>query len=167
MNASVRRQRGVNIIELIIAIVIISIAVVGLMQVYAQAVRFSADPMIEHQAGAIAEGYLDEILARDYLDPSGGETGGSEEGNPSLAVVRPLLDDVQDYNGLSNTPPQDSLGTVADLDADGQADLAGYSVDVSVTPGVIVDGVTMAQVDVRVRFSAVADIVLTGYRAQY
>ncbi len=164
MSARAAGQRGVNLVELIMAIVIISIAAVGVMLVYAQVVRFSADPMIEQQAVAIAEGYLDEILARPVDDPTA-ESGGSEEGNPSAAISRPLLDDVKDYNGLSNQPPQDQNGNVADLDGDGQPDLANYQVTVTVTPDVSIGGVAMAQVDVRVRYGTVVDITLTGYRA--
>lgn len=159
-------QRGFNLIELIISIVIISIACTGVLLVYAQTVRFSADPMIQAQALAIAEAYLDEILARPVDDPSGGETGGSEEGNPSLAANRPLLDDVKDYNGLSNSPPQDQFGNVADFaPADGTPDLAGYTVNVTVTPNVVISGLAMAQVDVRVQYPPIVDFTLTGYRA--
>jgi MSHA pilin protein MshD len=161
-----RRQAGVNLIELLISIVVIAIACTGVLLVFAQTVRFSADPMIQTQALAVAEAYLDEILARPVNDPSGGESGASEEGNPSLAANRPLLDDVQDYDGLSHTPPQAQDGSVADFaPVDGQPDLAGYQVDVDVTTGVAVNGVAMARVDVRVRFAPVVDFTLTGFRA--
>lgn len=160
-----RAQSGVSLVELVIAIVVLSVASAGVLLVYAQVVRHSADPMIQQQAVAVAEAYLDEILARPVDDPSGGETGGSEEGAPSLASSRPLLDDVQDYAGLTNSPPQDQDGAVADLDADARPDLDGYAVDVSVTPNVVVNGVTLAQVDVRVRYAPVVDLTLTGYRA--
>jgi MSHA pilin protein MshD len=159
------RQAGVNLVELIVAIVIIAIACTGVLLVFAQTVRFSADPMIQTQALAIAEAYLDEILARPLNDPSGGESGGSEEGSPSLAANRPLLDDVQDYDGLSSTPPQGQDGTVADFaPVDGEPDLAGYQVDVDVTTGVNVNGVAMARVDVRVRYGTVVDFTVTGFR---
>ena len=155
------RQRGINLIELVISIVIISIACTGVLLVFAQTVRFSADPMIQTQALAVAEAYLDEILARPVCEPAtplcAAETGGSEEGNPSLPANRPLLDDIQDYAGLSNSPPQDQNGDPADL--------AGYQVDVAVTANVMVNGVAMAQVDVRVRYAPIVDFTLTGYRA--
>jgi len=161
-----RSQRGVNLVELVISIVIIAIACTGVLLVFAQTVRFSADPMVQTQALAIAEAYLDEILARPVNDPGGGETGASEEGNPSVAANRRVLDDVQDYDGLSNSPPQDQDGAVADFaPIDGQPDLAGYQVDVDVTPNVAVNGVAMARVDVRVRFGTVVDFTLTGFRA--
>lgn len=160
-----RGQAGVNLVELLIAIVVIAIACTGVLLVFAQTVRFSADPMIQTQALAIGEAYLDEILSRPLDDPSSGESGGSEEGNPSLAANRPLLDDVQDYDGLSNAPPQGQDGSVADFaPVDGQPDLAGYQVDVDVTTGVVVNGQTMARVDVRVRYGTLVDFTLTGFR---
>jgi len=152
-----RRQRGINLIELLISIVIISIACTGVLLVYAQTVRFSADPMIQTQALAIAEAYLDEILARPVADPDGTNAG----------ETRPTFDNVGDYNGLSNNPPQNHDGAAVDFaPADGQPDLAGYQVDVTVTAGVMVNGVAMSQVDVRVRYAPVVDFTLTGYRAQ-
>jgi len=151
----VRAQRGVNLIELLISIVIISIACTGVLLVFAQTVRYSADPMVQTQALAIAESYLDEILARPVADPdgAGGET-------------RATFDNVGDYHGLSDSPPRDQNGQVADLaPVDTQPDLAGYQVDVTVTANVPVNGVAMSQVDVRVRYAALVDFTLTGYRA--
>ena len=150
------RSRGVNLIELIISIVIISIACTGVLLIFAQTVRYSADPMVQTQALAIAEAYLDEILARPLVDPNGTNAG----------ETRATYDNVGDYNGLSNSPPQDQSGAPADFaPADGQPDLAGYQVDVAVTANVGVNGVAMSQVDVRVRFGTVVDVTLTGYRA--
>lgn len=154
-------QRGVNLIELIIAIVVISIATTGVLLVYATAVRYSADPMIQQQALAVAEAYLDEILARPVIDPDGAaaETGGAEAGE-----TRATFDDMQDYDNLSDSPPQNQLGS-ADWNLDGQPDLPGYTVSVDVLPGQIVNGVTMARVDVTVIFPPVVNFTLTGYRS--
>ena len=159
-----RRQgeAGVNLVELLIAIVIISIASTGVLLVYAQVVRFSADPMVQQQALAIAEAYLDEILARPVDDPDAAELGGP---NAPEEAARSEFDDVKDYWGVSNNPPLNQHGVAEDLDLDGQPDLAGYTVTVSVAPNVAVSGVTMAQVDVTVAYPPVVSFTLTGYRA--
>lgn len=161
MSRGRRRQRGVNLVELIIAIVVISIATTGVLLVYATAVRYSADPMIQQQALAAAEGYLDEILARPVADPPDGttETGGAEAGE-----TRATFDDVQDYDNLTDSPPQNQLGS-ADWNLDGQPDLPGYTVTVDVLLNQMVNGVAMAQVDVTVSFPPVVNFTLTGYRA--
>lgn len=157
MSGRIRRQRGVNLIELIIAIVVISIAVTGVLLVYATAVGSSADPMIQQQALAVAEAYLDEILARPVADPDGSEAG----------ETRATFDDVDDYAGLSDSPPRDQNGS-SDWNGDGQPDLPGYTVTVAViplAPGEAVNGVTMARVDVTVTYPPVVNFTLTGYRA--
>ena len=150
------RQRGVNLVELIISIVIISIACTGVLLIFAQTVRYSADPMIQTQALAIAEAYLDEILARPVTDPDGTNAG----------ETRASYDNVADYAAIVNeSPPRDQNGAVADFaPADSQPDLAGYRVDV-VVANVTVNTVAMSRVDVRVRFGAIIDVTLTGYRA--
>lgn len=159
-----RRQRGVNLIELVIAIVVISIASTGVLLVYASAVSHSADPMIRQQALAVGEAYLDEILSRQVCDPDDGgtpcatETGGAEAGE-----TRDLYDDLQDYAGLNDSPPLNQNGS-ADWDGNGQPDLPGYAVAVTVTPNQLVNGVPMARVDVRVTYPPVVDFTLTGYR---
>lgn len=143
-----KAQRGINLIELLISIVIISIACTGVLLVFAQTVRYSADPMIQTQALAVAEAYLDEILARPVADPDG----------TNFSETRATFDNVTDYDGLSNNPPQNQGGTAL-------PDLAGYQVDVKVTTNVDVNGVSMAQVEVRVHYGAIVDFTLTGFRA--
>ena len=154
MSARAFRQRGVNLVELVIAIVVISIAATGVLLVYATAVRYSADPMIQQQGLAVAEGYLDEILARPVADPDGSEAG----------ETRATFDDIGDYAGLSDSPPQDQDGAT-DWNADGQPDLPGYAVTVAVLPNQAVSGVLMSRVDVTVTYPPVVNFTLTGYRA--
>ena len=142
-----RRQHGVTLIELVISIVIISIAMVGILKVMEITTARSADPMIQHQAVAVAEAYMEEILTKSYavLPQSG---------------TRANFDDVRDYSGLSNSPPQDQFGAPI-------ASLAGYTVAVTVTGPAALNGVNALQVDVRVTHSNLVDFTLTGYRTNY
>lgn len=153
-----RRQQGVNLIELVVSIVVISIAVTGVLLVFTQTIRFSADPMIEQQAAAIAEGYMDEILARPVDDPNGGETGGAEAGE-----VRATFDDVKDYSSIGTEfPPRDQDGNVL-------TGLEAYSATVVVTPDTNIGPggaqVATARVDVTVAHPSMGSLTLTGYRA--
>lgn len=107
-----RRVHGFSLVELIVAIVIISVAVGGVLMVFTVAITYSADPQLSEQEVAIAQGYLDEILARSYSPRPG---SGS----------RPSFDDVDDYDGLSEEP--------TDQDGNALADLDEYHVDVSVS----------------------------------
>ena len=63
-------QKGVTLVELIIAIVIISIAAVALLQSLGFQTIRNVDPMIQSQAQALARQYLEEVLSKPFFDPS-------------------------------------------------------------------------------------------------
>jgi len=143
-------QAGVTLVELILSMVIISIALTGIFTVMNLTVRHSADPVIQHQSISIAESYLEEILLQSYINPTGGYTG----------VDRSQFDDVDDYNGLSDTGVRDSLGNSVAI-------LANYNVSVSVsTPVTLTDGVLAKKITVSV--SGIGNnLKLIGYRVNY
>ena len=95
-----RRRSGVSLIELVAAIVVISVALTGTILLAETTTRHSASPMLGRQAVSIAEAYLEEALAKPYLDP--------EEGTvcPTPEVTRDLYDNVCDYDGLDETGPR-------------------------------------------------------------
>ncbi len=111
-----RRQAGTTLIELVIAIVIISIAVSSVLMVMSMNVGASADPMIRYQAVAIAEAYLEEISLKSFADPGGGDGEAS----------RDLYDDADDYHGLVD------VGARNQFDA-ALPGLGDYTVSVTVT----------------------------------
>lgn len=67
-----RRQNGLSMIELIMFMVIVSIALVGILQVLNLTSKYSADPLRRKQALAIAEGLLEEVQLAGFTfcDPS-------------------------------------------------------------------------------------------------
>lgn len=89
------RQRGVSMIELVMFIVIISIALAGILLVMDTVTGRSADTLIRKQALAVAESLLEEIELQDFANPAGGFTGAATQAN------RGSFDDVMDYNGFS------------------------------------------------------------------
>ena len=117
---SMRRQAGTTLIELVIAIVIVSIAISAVLMVMSMTVGYSADPMIRYQAVAIAEAYLEEISLKAFADPGGGDGEAS----------RDLYDDVDDYHGLVN------VGARNQFDA-ALPGLGDYTVSVTVTPSAL------------------------------
>ena len=78
---------GFTLVELLVSIVIVSIAASTILGVLSMTTAGSADPMIRHQAAAIAEAYLEEILLKPLTDPDGvdGE------------AARADFDDLDDY----------------------------------------------------------------------
>jgi len=152
---------GVTLVELVMAIIIISLAIAGALIVLGRTIRFSADPMIREQSIAIAEGYLEEVQLLPFADPDGGETGGPEAGE-----TRATFDDIQDYNGtiVNENPPQDQNGVVI-------AGLAAYTATVTVAPSTELVGAGNAGDEFTITVTVVHDsgsaVSLSGYRTNF
>lgn len=143
-----RKQAGVTLFELVIAMVIIGIAAAAVLSVYTTTVKASADPMIRQQAIAVAEAYMDEIMSRPFR----GTTD-----NP-----RDQRDNIDAYNGTNDSPPVNINGdTIAGLDS--------LTVQVSVTtPNDFVAGDDERLIEVRVLHSAgIVDITFSAYRTDW
>lgn len=145
------QQRGVTLVELIMSMVIIAIALTGIFSVMNFTIGHSADPIVQYQAVGVAESYLEEILSRAYTDPDGSESGES----------RPDFDDVDDYDGLSNTGARDQQDVVI-------APLSQYGVTVAVAAPVVLTGnVNAKKITVTVTGPAGSGLELVGYKADY
>ena len=123
-------QRGISLIELVIFIVILSVALTGITLIYINTTRYSADPMVRIRSIELAQSTLEEILLKAYDDntPVGGgcvrfpagssrcpagpnpdatsqtaATFNDEEGGatPANPQIRALFDDVDDYHNLA------------------------------------------------------------------
>lgn len=140
-------QQGVTLIELILSILIISIALTGVFSVMNVTIRHSADPLVQRQAIAIAESYLEEILLQLYKNPVGGYVG----------MDRSQFDDVSDYAGLTDSGVHNNQGNAVTV-------LADYNVSVSISSPVKLTGDVLAKkITVKVKGKSV-DIKLVGYR---
>lgn len=153
MNRRMNRQSGLSLVELLVSIVIVGIAASTVLGVFSTTTGYSADPMIRHQAAAIAEAYLEEVLLRPVDDPDGvdGET------------ARADFDDVDDYNGLVDVGARDQFGTPL-------AALSDYNVSVSVSNSSALTGVPSGdalRIDVLVTRSNLVNYRLSGYRTRF
>lgn len=153
---------GASLIELIVTIVVISVALAGVLIGINRITRQSADPMVLTQSRAIAEAYLEEILPKNYAEP--GTTGSARDNDCSAEEAsRDAYDDVGDYDGLSDSPPRDQTGTAL-------TDLAAFQVAVSVTCNGTIgpsgETVTAKEVAVTVTNAGLnAPVRVTGYRS--
>ena len=143
-------QTGVTLIELVVSIVILTIAATGILMVITQSVMSSGNPMIREQATAIAQSYMEEILVQSLVDPDG-TTG---------EASRALYDDVWDYHLLN-----DASGAI-DQSGTPVAGLEGYSISVSVTDsGITLGGSPATRIRVTVAHSSNSvTIPITAYR---
>jgi MSHA pilin protein MshD len=144
-----KRRAGFTLVELVIAIVVIGIAASGVLLVMNYTTAHSADPMIQHQAVAIAEAYLEEVLLQPYSDP---------DAVPSVEANRALYDDLDDYN-FTDVGARDPSGAAI-------AGLGAYTVTVAVTADTL-NTVAAKRVDVTVTHPSGIDMTLTGYRTNY
>lgn len=165
------RPGGFSLVELIMALVVVSAGVIGILGAINLAAGRSGDPMLERQAQFIAEAYLEEILLKKFVDPEDDRVC-----PPPEAGGRANFDNVCDYRALSDSPPRDQFGN--SLGA-----LAGYTVTVSVTPdpgnpaaavalGALANDygaghIRLLRIDVRVTGPGGTAVVLTGYRTNY
>lgn len=189
MSTNRMRQRGVTIIELIVFIVIVSVAVVGVLQALALNTAHSADPLRRKQALLIAESLMEEVqLAKfTYCDPSSDNAGDADstaacnvpelfgQAGAEPAGPRPY-DNVNDYVAAAgqSTAAFDVGGVLSD--ADGAAmDVSGFLVTLTIVPealGNIPSGNTPTDVGDVLRISIEVSydgqiLVLDGYRTRY
>lgn len=126
-------QLGVSLIEMIVFIVVVSIALLALVGVYRQATITNVDPIIRTQALEAAQSKLDEILALKYDErtPTGGIPACSSPQVGSVPCDNNTdnnYNDVDDYNARTelNTPQP------------------GYTRSVSVTTNVNIKVITVS-----------------------
>jgi MSHA pilin protein MshD len=112
-------RRGFTLIEILVLIVVIGVALAGVLLVFQNTVRGSADPQVRKQALAIAEAMLDEVLLTSYSPVAGGGT-------------RANFNDIDDYAipAAYTTAP----GGMTDLQGVAVPGLANYNVTVTVAP---------------------------------
>lgn len=194
--AGARARAGVTLVELLLFIVIVSIAVGAVLQVLRISAGASADPLRRKQALMIAEALLEEVeLARyTFCDPTSsnaatatsttacviaerfGQGGGSGAGQEPVGA-RPY-DNVNDYVAAAGVAVAafDVNGVLADANGAALA-VAGYRASVRIVPedlGDIASGHVAGGVDVgevlRISVTVSYDnstLTLDGYRTRY
>jgi MSHA pilin protein MshD len=167
------KAHGFTLIEIIVTIVVLSIASTALMSVFTSTIRTSADPMIQQQAIAIAEAYMEEILLKNFSDPDAKDQGSvvTETNGREAGETRENYDDVQDYNWLGGNETEDTI--VRDQNNKVISQLSDYSVTVTVVgealgiaPNKISEEDSM-RIDITVNHPAISPIKITGYRTNY
>lgn len=153
-------QQGITLIELVISMVIIGIALAGVLSVMNLTVSRSADPMIQQQTLAIAESYMEEILAKYYAETTTDASGAVITLCPSDShTSRELHCKVDDYHGIS--------ATVQDQNGSAIPALSSYSVNVEVGAETSWEGVNAKLIRVTASHPNGVSITLQSYRADY
>jgi len=161
-----RRQGGFTLIETIVFLLVVGIGVAGLLSAMSSAIRFSADPLPQKQALALAESLMEEITSAGFTfcqpqDPNFLSATNTAQCTPALiekvgpdtfsgvTEVRPF-DNVNDYvkaygvsAAISATDVSSGIAAPAGYDARvtiSQLGLAGISATESLLVNVTVTG---------------------------
>jgi MSHA pilin protein MshD len=149
--SSPSRCSGVTLVELVVTIVIVAIAVAAVLAVTSATAASGSANLLQTQAVAIGESYLNEILQK----PLGYDC--------APTCTRARMDEVGDYNGLADVGVHDQTGTAV-------LPLASYTVRVSVANSTLGTPPTTVPADlvtVTVTSPNGQSIALSGYRTQY
>lgn len=151
-NKSARQQQGgFTLIETIIVIVLVGAMMAGMTSLFMNTVGNSHRPFLRQRALAVANAFMDEIQHKRWNEatPIGGgcvNAGASCPTGPAATAIgtdgdtRATYDDIDDYHGLNQSPPQNSAG----VDMPGYV---GFTVNVSVVqPGGNWNGIPAADV---------------------
>ena len=187
------RQQGLTLIELVIFIVLVSVAFSALHLAINQFTRHSSDPLLQKQALAIAESLLDEVelMPFTYCDPDDsvaatatstasctGGAGASEDGlgvgtapctigpesGESRYSTSTPFDNVSDYCGFSMSGIKPIYDASTPIPG-----LENYSASVSVTQAGLgaIAASDALRITVTVTDPTGATLSLDGYRTRY
>jgi MSHA pilin protein MshD len=115
-----RRRQALTLIETVVSLVIVGGMLVVTMGMLSSGVKARQGLNARRQGPALARLLLAEILTAAYEEPNDTPVFGCEAGE-----TRATYDDVDDYNGLTESPPRRADGTV-------RTDLAGWNWTVAV-----------------------------------
>ena len=145
-----RRVRGFTLPEALLAIVVISVGLTGLLLAFSTVARSSADPVVRKQMLAIAQALMEEITLKPYAAAANSAPSG---------CARDTYNDVADFNGYSSTG-------ICTVDGVAIAQLATYNVSTTVANGTLF-GVSAAKTISVTVSHAGETIALTGWRTDY
>ena len=151
------RQRGASLVELILFIVIISIALAGILLVMNNVTRHSADTLIRKQALAVAESLLEEVALQDFISASGVTNAVTQANRATEYHI------VNDYAGFSMP------AGITDVNGNDVLGLGSYTATVAVgglALGTIAAG-SAVQITVTVTDPQNNPVQVSGYRTAY
>jgi MSHA pilin protein MshD len=188
------KQLGVTLVELVIFIVIVSVALVGVLKILEITNRGSADPLVRKQSLSIAESLLLEIQQQPFTfcDPddvnastaSSVASCTSSQDKAGAALTSPTpstesrysstnpFDNVADYGGFS-MPDANCTGICSPGDTTPLSGLTGYSASIAITrAGAVAPFASfpldaVLQITVTVTGPANTLVTLKGYRFRY
>jgi len=143
--------RGVSLVELLVAIVVIGVGLAGVLSAFSAVTRNSADPVLRKQMLAIAEELMEEIQLKPFASAANAAPSG---------CARDTFNDIGDYHGYS------SGGSICAVDGTPIAALAGYTVSITVTPTTLGGVAAARRIGITVTRGG-ETLSLVGWRTDY
>jgi MSHA pilin protein MshD len=157
---SARTARGFTLVEMIIAIVVVSVGIAGVLAAFSTTVKSSGDPMVRKQMLAVAEEMMEEILLKPYA-VSGVVPVNTTVGCGVAGAIRTAFDDVSDYHDYRTS-------SVCDIEGILVPGLASYAVQVSVTAASLGTPAAAAAKRISVTVTTSGEsLTLVGWRTDY
>lgn len=188
------RQSGITLIELVVFMVIVSVAMAGIISSINFNVQHSADPVVKKQALALAEALLEEVELMPFTwcdpnDPNPGaeaaaeaassstscsagfaEALGPEAGESRSSATTPF-DNVNDYNGYCMATAGCAVTSISDITGTTIPNLNGYTALVAVATADLGSITAASGAALRIRVTVTGPlnttVVLEGYRTHY
>ena len=161
------RAQGFSLVEVVLFILVVSVALVAVLNAFNLANVGSADPMLRRQSLAIAQSLLEEISFKPFGSDATDNTGDGYTAGPVDASTRAWADDVDDYDGFT----MNGIRTLDNVEVSG---LSNYQVSVTVVKSVFGDPDSIEvpithgkRITVTVTDPANNTLVLETYRADY
>jgi MSHA pilin protein MshD len=110
-----KNEEGLTLLELVIAIVVLAVGLTGVLGYFTQGLKDSSNAQNAAVATVLAQDLMEEIRSKCWDEtattsaPCNGTVTASATGTDG-GETRATYDDVDDFNGLSNTPPKNSQG---------------------------------------------------------
>ncbi len=149
--------QGFTLIEIIITITLAGIMAVGVVQVSGKMASRSANPMLRYQAIAVAEAYLNEILAKKFAVMGDAKCD-------ITALSRANFEYICQYNALTDAGAKDQTGTTI-------TELSAYTVTVTVAESALLGDIGTATqtqlISVAVDGPEDLDASLSAYRSNF
>lgn len=106
---SLKKHQGVSLVELIVFIVVVSIALTALIGIYVQSASRNVDPIVRVRLLEAAQSRLEQIIALKYDEssPSGGIPACGSSAATALACTNTPdanMNDVDDFHNATDQP---------------------------------------------------------------
>ena len=113
-------KKGLTLLEILLTTLLLTVGTLSLFSAMAVVKKAEVDTEMITLATILARDIMDEILSKAFEDP---DLPSGSFGREELIIPRSNYDDVDDYDGTSESPPQ----SVAGISYNGAGGTANYS----------------------------------------